>query len=873
MATLPLLIFPRSTSSSRTAKNSFNPPKLISPSKNSQVKKFSKKIDSLLRVFQNRSLRFNRAIDSLLPEMLLVFEIAGTIDEFFKAFEKTTGLKYILETEEEEPVVNSGFYFENDKGEIVDKPIDRRLFVTLTNQSGIDEILRFWKQYKFGSEWKHGTAKFNNLFKQLLDIRLYNLSDRILDTGFEQYIAEVRNSGNSSVNFEIEFVYHPNAKDRQAIISETNELLREYQGRILKESIAVIDDIKYFGAIAEASLFAFDDLSDDANISFLQSERILFFKPVGQSVNLDVDIEGEIQTDNNTSNADNLNNTPIVALLDGFPLEQHLKLNNKLIIDDPDNKSGSYQPSYRNHGTTMSSLIVNGDLFAPTPITSKLYVRPILELQPAGMGNYEERLPTTRLTLDIIHRAVRRMFEGEGNIAAVAPTVKVINFSIGDPFRPFLRFMSTWAKLLDYLSFKYNVIFVVSAGNYLDNVEIDCSFLEFEQMSDSGKESIFYKALFRKNVDRKILTPSESINALTIGGLHTDTSTLIARAGHYNVCTLGNLPSPISRIGFGFNRSIKPEIIYDCGRIMYRVHTTDHKTFTLKTYSNARMAPGVKVAIPGGPGQLNNVGYSIGTSNAAALITNKACLLNDVLNQISNNDVAEGGEAINAEFYPVLIKALIVHYADTSKTKQKFENILTDIRGVTPKIIKPYINQNIGYGVFNNKIAGFCTDYRVSLIGYGKLKADQGHLYRFPLPNILSGKKVAKKLSITLAWISPCNFKSGKYRMAQLYFDNIQPKTYQTELLLDRAGAGVYESQRGTVQHDILTNDAADAYVDKSDLVIKVNCMESASGLSSRQNKYEVRYGLIVSFEINEDSKMPIYQEVKARVGVRLPAR
>ena len=48
-------------------------------------------------------------------------------------------------------------------------------------------------------------------------------------------------------------------------------------------------------------------------------------------------------------------------------------------------------------------------------------------------------------------------------IPASAPHVKIINFSIGDNIRMFSHSMSPMAKLLDWLSFQYDVLFVISA--------------------------------------------------------------------------------------------------------------------------------------------------------------------------------------------------------------------------------------------------------------------------------------------------------------------------------------------------------------------------------------------------------------------------
>jgi hypothetical protein len=111
----------------------------------------------------------------------------------------------------------------------------------------------------------------------------------------------------------------------------------------------------------------------------------------------------------------------------------------------------------------MSSLIVHGDLQAGEPALARpLYVRPVMIYNAAEQA---EITPADRLPLDVIYLAVRRLLAGEGGGAASAPSVIVLNLSLGDHNRPFAGRISPWARLIDWLSFQYKVLFLVSAGN------------------------------------------------------------------------------------------------------------------------------------------------------------------------------------------------------------------------------------------------------------------------------------------------------------------------------------------------------------------------------------------------------------------------
>src|SRR5690606_30673243 len=75
-----------------------------------------------------------------------------------------------------------------------------------------------------------------------------------------------------------------------------------------------------------------------------------------------------------------ISENPIVAILDGFPMQNHSLLANRLIVDDPDNWASEYVVRDRVHGTAMASLVIHGDLNGQSPpLDSKVYIRPILK--------------------------------------------------------------------------------------------------------------------------------------------------------------------------------------------------------------------------------------------------------------------------------------------------------------------------------------------------------------------------------------------------------------------------------------------------------------------------------------------------------------
>lgn len=63
----------------------------------------------------------------------------------------------------------------------------------------------------------------------------------------------------------------------------------------------------------------------------------------------------------------------------------------------------------------------------------------------------QESTPDDVLLIDLVHQSVKRMFDGDTGNTAAAPTVKVVNLSVGDLLKPFDTELSPWARLLDWL--------------------------------------------------------------------------------------------------------------------------------------------------------------------------------------------------------------------------------------------------------------------------------------------------------------------------------------------------------------------------------------------------------------------------------------
>ena len=208
--------------------------------------------------------------------------------------------------------------------------------------------------------------------------------------------------------------------------------------------------------------------SSRSEIALVQCEQIQFFRATGQRSASLVD---EFQNQDQAAIPEEPPaGSPVVVLFDGLPLQAHRRLQGRLVVNDPDGFEGDSPAVNRRHGTAMASIILHGDLTAgEAPLPRPLYVRPILRPNPNDWRNHTEIVPEGTLVVDLIHRAVRRLFERDGDEAPVAPHVSVINLSISIGDRPFDQTLSPSRACWIGWHGRYRVM---STGNYAGGIEL-----------------------------------------------------------------------------------------------------------------------------------------------------------------------------------------------------------------------------------------------------------------------------------------------------------------------------------------------------------------------------------------------------------------
>lgn len=848
MAERPLLIFPGKAEVSRS-KKSGGPSSYHYPSHSRQGERLSPKFSQLQSALQQRSIEAQQTAAGIEPEQALVFETIGSVEDFVNAVKRIEGFEWLGEVDIDEIAPDEDFYVPDTEG----KPLGGRLYIVMTNARALDELLSLWSRWQADENVKfdHGFNKFKEIFKRLKDARRWDVQDRLLETGIlEAWQEDLQHDGQRRIRFEIELWYRSSSEKRIGSEQDIESLITQLNGEI--KAKCVISEIAYHAILAELPAQAIQDIIADQNTELVRCDNVMFFRPVGQiSGGYNVDEE---QPTSLTSGEHPLpTGAPVVALLDGLPVSNHNFLANRLIIDDPDGWSSDYRIEELRHGTALASLIVHGDLSENTsPLATPVYVRPIMKPDPNDFHSPRmEAVPETSIAVDLVHRAVKRIIEGEGEDAPAAPSVKIINLSICDPHRHFNYMMSPWARLLDWLSVKYNVLFVVSAGNHCASVDIELNNGEdLSSIDNATRQQKIVKALYEDSRNRRILSPAESINSLTVGAAHIDgVETYDARNAFDPFEAI--LPSPISPFGSGYRKSIKPDLVYHGGRQLYRQSVGNEQGTVEPVMTFA--APGNVVAYPSPQaGVLNNMVHCRGTSNAAALLSRAAAVCHDSLRETLQ------GNALDVDyehFFTPLLKAMLVHGCSWNDIGQAIEGIIQD-GTLTREQIQKAISKWLGYGLPDiNKVLD-CTEQRASIIGFGGLANDEAHVFDLPLPPSLELQGEWRKLSVTLAWLSPIVSTNQKYRQAHLWFE-----TVGNNIVRDRSDAQWQAVRRGTVQHEVFEGSDAVAFSNDGVMQIKVNCTKDAGKIED-----PVPYGLIVSLEVREGIDIPVYQEIRSRI-------
>ena len=857
MSNYPLLPLPPPDFRPRDkVKGGFTPPPHC-PSRQRQSQRIGPIFDRLKNLPNGDGLELVDDPAALAPERVIVFEVAKSIGDFAAACKKVAGLEFLAEQDFEIAPDQDFWDIDSNKKRRDDKLVMGRVYAAMPDVRALSDLVSLWRRFLDGVQPNHGFKPWFDLFKFLYGLRPWGPEDRISEGTLEDFRQELQNDPDGPITAEIELWHQDRPGQLEKMRLELERVVGQARGSVIHQSS--IPEIAYEAALVKLPREAIVQLLNRDRVHVAVCDGIMFVRPqcsphshlVGERM-----MAGAAPT----RTVPNRDLPPIAALLDGVPVQKHRLLDGRIDIDDPDELSEHSIVAKRAHGTAMASLILHGDLRqAKESLSRILHIHPVM-FAPEGSRN--EEFQPDRLLVDTIYQAILRMKKGTGDSDPTAPDVFLVNLSLGDLGRPYAGWISPWARLLDFLSYKYGILFIVSAGNIGDPLPVPQfhTLTEFEDADDSIKENAVIIGLGRQRSNRTLLSPSEAMNVVTVGAAHEDAAE--CKTGPYlrgallDPYSYESLPNISSAMGLGHRKTIKPDILMPGGRELVRPTIGANECLVRSVPPGQSF--GVRVAAPDAQGRLDQERNQSGTSIAAALATRAAHRLFDVMMDLESGAVLADADSSH---YAVVIRALLVHGASWSEpTASKLEKLYGP-HGQGKNVARlDNVARMIGFGV--PKIANVvtCTPERATLVGFGEIENDQMAVCRLPLPESLSRFPVPRSITITLAWFSPVNARSRAYRMVRLEVSG----DFEAGFGASRSNnqPSHYSIRRGTLFHQRYNGNKAVQSNDNEDFAFNITCKAAAGAIDE-----PVRYGLVVTIEAEEG--IAVYQEISTRLRVR----
>ena len=229
----PLLIFPVPDVSSRSNLRGGGG-NVHFPSHQKQGKRLIPKFENLQRVFNERRAEILQTAVGTDPEQVIVIETIGSIEDFAKAVKRIEDLEWMGELEIDEIVPDEDF-FDKKRAE---KELSGRLYLVMTNQRALSELLSLWRRYESDPQMKfdRGLTKFRDVFQCLKDIRRWDVQDRLLETGvIDAWQEDLKYDENRVIRFETELWFRNSDEKRKLSQEQVASLIQLNQGQVISQ--------------------------------------------------------------------------------------------------------------------------------------------------------------------------------------------------------------------------------------------------------------------------------------------------------------------------------------------------------------------------------------------------------------------------------------------------------------------------------------------------------------------------------------------------------------------------------------------------------------------------------------------------------------
>lgn len=424
---------------------------------------------------------------------------------------------------------------------------------------------------------------------------------------------------------------------------------------------------------------------------------------------------------------------------------------------------------------------------------------------------------------------------------------RVFNLSLGNENVPYDgRHIRGIAYTLDRLAREYDILFVVSAGNFRGT----------ETIPQSDWRTEYPEYLLAP--ESFIIDPAPALNVLTVGALANHTANVDEqRYGDRDINALSpaseDQPAPFTRHGPSIKGAFKPDLVAHGGNLASPMRQEGQQIRTV----NRRLG----VLVPNhdfiGATLLKDIS---GTSFSAPYITHLAGRLLNTYPRASAN----------------LLRALLVNHADVPPA----------CIAVFPNQMQEHMRKVVGYGKVHTDTLFRSTDDKVVLLAESAIENDSHQFYELPLPDeFLRSNRATRQIRVTLAYCPPVKTTRMEYIATKISYrlvkgeslDEVQrhfnQKLKKEEESIPDTSANnrtitSQDRERCTVQSSIWT-------------LKKLSPKEKWFVVVTRQDKEwgralcldEENYALVVSVSDRENLEARLHAQIQARVREQVQAR
>jgi hypothetical protein len=208
---------------------------------------------------------------SIAPERAIVFEVEGSLEDFYEQA-RIIGLEYLGDFEDEfDP---SEDFFNTKKPE---QQVSGRIYLAMPDVQALRELLSLWERYKQNKNMPKGRSGWRDLFSRLVDVRAWGPQDRIAPGAVEAWESDLARAPDEPVRLEIELWFHASAEQRILAFERLNAEIAAAGGQVIQRS--TIPEIHYDAALIDLPGVFVRGLIDNPAVSLARADDIMFLRP------------------------------------------------------------------------------------------------------------------------------------------------------------------------------------------------------------------------------------------------------------------------------------------------------------------------------------------------------------------------------------------------------------------------------------------------------------------------------------------------------------------------------------------------------------------------------------------------------------------